>query len=448
VRYASDSELVKQYNQLFLWFNVIYFFLDMKGTQRIFHDGNARILVSDIHMKQKPLTLVETFVGCGGAHLGFTQNGFKSLLVNDINRDMLDTLLLNDVVQKEKMFHGSVCDLRGNVLKTYISEPVDVLFGGIVCKGFSTAGLRNPFDKRNYLFREQLRLVEELRPKVSVIENVRGLKTMYLYRENDATKEAIQAYLALLEKNKKLHGGKITRRKQGVPYDDIQSSIAVNRAEMKRILSLMSDYTFNVFDEIQRRYEQLGYAVFSQVMDASDYGSFTRRKRLIIVAVRKDIEKQFHFPEKIGRKKTLVNALRQIDYEGVNHPTVDKANRPMKHSRNSIRRFSLIPEGKTLLDVMENVPKELQLSSVYSRGSACRLDRNKTVPTLVPGTCNFSIHPWEDRLITLREAATITGFPITYKFSGLVVSRYIQVGNAVPVHLADAIAKSVRNVLS
>lgn len=403
------------------------------------------------HTQMKPLTLVETFVGCGGAHLGFIQNGFKSLLVNDIDRDMLNTLLLNNVTQEETMFHGSISDLRGGVLKKYISEPVDVLFGGIVCKGFSTVGLRNPFDERNYLFREQLRLVEVLRPKVSIIENVPALKSMYLYRQDDKIVKDVQAYLQLLEKNKKLYGEKRRRRKKGIEYEDIRSTMASNRVKMKTILNRLEEYKFNVFEEIKQRYNQLGYTVTSKIMNASDYGSFTRRKRLIIVAVRQDIQKQFRFPEKsaqLAQKKTLQDALDHIDYNGINNPKIDNDNQAMKHRRDSIRRFHLIPEGKTLVDVMDNIPKELRLSSQYSRGSACRLDRNKPVPTLVPGTCNFPIHPWKDRLLTVREAATITGFPITYKFSGSCVSKCIQVGNAVPVHIASAIAKSIIALLS
>jgi site-specific DNA-cytosine methylase len=73
------------------------------------------------------------------------------------------------------------------LIKTKIgNKKVDVLFGGIVCKGFSLAGVRNPFDPRNYLYKHQLRLVNILKPKVSVIENVTAIKNMILkyFRNN------------------------------------------------------------------------------------------------------------------------------------------------------------------------------------------------------------------------------------------------------------------------
>ena len=70
-----------------------------------------------------------------------------------------------------------------------------------------------------------------------------------------------------------------------------------------------------------------------------------------------------------------------------------------------------------------------------------RLSFDSLAPTLVPGHSNFPLHPKYDRSITVREAATITGFPIDYKFFGSHSKRCEQVGNAVPPPLANAIAK-------
>lgn len=76
-----------------------------------------------------------------------------------------------------------------------------------------------------------------------------------------------------------------------------------------------------------------------------------------------------------------------------------------------------------------------------------RLDGNSPSPTLVPGHSNFPVHPKEHRSITVREAATITGFPNDYKFFGSHTKRCEEVGNAVPPPLSSAVAKSVKNVL-
>lgn len=398
------------------------------------------------NLKENTFNIVETFVGCGGAHLGFKNNGFKTLLVNDIDKNMISTLIQNKCVTDEQAITCPIEELTNEILEKNINEPVDVLFGGIVCKGFSLAGVRNPFDKRNYLYQHQLRIVEKLKPKVSIIENVVGFKNMTLYRENKNTIESFKNYTKLSDENKNLNGEKSARRKEDKPYDDLQNKITQNKKSMSAILENIKQYEFNIFDEIKSKYEDLGYTVYDKVLQASKYGGYTHRKRLIIVAVRNDITKTYQFPKET-KSFNLIDALNLININSVNNPDTDEDNRPMKHNEKTVARFKHIPEGKNIADVINNVPPELKISKFYSRGNTQRLDRNKTVPTLVPGHSNFPIHPWEHRSITVREAATITGFPINYKFIGSHSARCMQIGNAVPVYLADAIAKSVINVL-
>ena len=96
---------------------------------------------------------------------------------------------------------------------------------------------------------------------------------------------------------------------------------------------------------------------------------------------------------------------------------------------------------------MDKVPKHLKISKFYSRGCTMRLDENKSCPTLVPGHSNFPIHPNEHRSISVREAAQITGFPSGYKFFGNHTKRCEQVGNAVPIPLAYALANECKKIL-
>ena len=120
--------------------------------------------------KNNGFTIVETFVGAGGAHLGFKKAGFETILVNDNDKDTINTLLQNNVIHNDKYLLCPIEDISEQIIKEKIgAQKVDVLFGGIVCKGFSLAGVRNPFDPRNYLYKHQLRLVNILKPKVSVI---------------------------------------------------------------------------------------------------------------------------------------------------------------------------------------------------------------------------------------------------------------------------------------
>jgi len=399
------------------------------------------------NLSNKKFTIMETFVGCGGAHLGFKQNGFESLLVNDIDKNMISTLLKNKCITEDSAYTGPIENLTNDIILNKIKgKNVDVLFGGIVCKGFSLAGVRNPFDSRNYLYKEQLRIVKLIKPKVSIIENVVGFKNMVIYRKNDNTIKTFNDYTNLSDLNKKFNGEKSARRKDNKDYQDLNLKIKDNKTKMINLLKCIDNYKYNIFDEITKIYEELGYKVHHKILEAVKYNGFTHRKRLIIVAVRNDIKKEYIYPEETNNY-TLLDALNKIDYNGINNPDVDVDNQPMNHKDKSVERFKFIPEGKNIAVVMDDVPEHLKVSKFFSRGNTQRLDRNKSVPTLVPGHSNFPIHPWEHRSITVREAATITGFPIDYKFIGGHSSRCMQIGNAVPVYLADAIAKSVIKIL-
>jgi DNA (cytosine-5)-methyltransferase 1 len=353
------------------------------------------------------ITIFETFVGAGGAHLGFKKAGFTSLLVNDIDKDTIDTLLKNKVINPDEYLLCPIEDITESLIKSKIGDKrVDVLFGGIVCKGFSLAGVRNPFDIRNYLYKHQLRLVELLKPKVSVIENVTAIKNMILYVNCADTVKIFADYTTLSDNNK-----------------------------------------YSVLDDIKQTYEKLGYRFYEKILQTDKYGGYTNRKRIIMVAVRNDITKEYVYPAEMNTNYTLNDALNLIDYAGINNPALDEDNKPMKHNKKTIDRFKLIPEGTNIADVIDDIPEDLKISAFYSRGNTQRLNRNLPAPTLVPGHSNFPIHPWEHRSITVREAATVTGFPIDYKFVGSHTSRCVQIGNAVPVHLSYNIALSVKKLL-
>jgi DNA (cytosine-5)-methyltransferase 1 len=391
-----------------------------------------------------PLTILETFVGAGGAHLGFKNAGFESVLVNDIDPDTIKTLIQNKVVREDQCLTCPIEEVTEDQLKGL--HP-DVLFGGIVCKGFSMAGVRNPFDVRNYLYKHQLRLVSILKPKVSVIENVTAIKNMILYRECDETVNTFREYTQLSDLNKNLNGEKSSKRKSNESYADLNVEINKNKKKMDELLKNIEKHKYSVMDDIKSEYERLGYTFYEKILQTDKYGGYTNRKRIIMVAVRNDIETVYEFPPELNTSNTLNDALNLIDYTGINRAEVDEDNKSMKHNKKTVDRFKLIPEGQNIADVVDELPDELKISAFYSRGNTQRLDRHKPAPTLVPGHSNFPIHPWEHRSITVREAATITGFPIDYKFHGSHTSRCIQIGNAVPVHLAYAVALSVKKLL-
>ena len=125
-------------------------------------------------IKPGQFTVGETFVGAGGTHVGFKEAGFKTLFVNDINKDCIKTLLFNNPeLKSSSIYQCSILDLNGKKIKYDIkNKSLDVLFGGIVCKGFSLAGEKSPNDERNFFYRKQIQLVKDLKPKISIIDNL------------------------------------------------------------------------------------------------------------------------------------------------------------------------------------------------------------------------------------------------------------------------------------
>lgn len=126
-------------------------------------------------MVKKP-TVISTFAGCGGSSLGYQLAGFHELLAVEWDDNAVTTFKLNfpDV----PVFHGDIAKLSGaECLRLAGLKPgeLDVLDGSPPCQGFSTAGKRQLDDPRNSLFKEYVRLLMELQPKVFVMENVSGM---------------------------------------------------------------------------------------------------------------------------------------------------------------------------------------------------------------------------------------------------------------------------------
>ena len=400
-------------------------------------------------------TVAETFVGCGGSHFGFKKSGYKSVMENDIWSDALKTLKQNDEDLNE---NEVICDDIYNINAQYLKDKnidavnVDVFIGGVVCKGFSLAGIRNPYDERNYLYLQQLRLVGILRPKISIIENVPGMLNMKILsrNNNESVKELCSKLNDICDQHKKIRGRLIAEKKRltkDMPekerneLNDIitatkqeMDALKNERREMEKNLEINK---YSVVGHIEKIYNTLGYDVYKKVLMCSDYGCYTNRQRLFIVAVRRDLNIKWEYPTPTTKenKPTVREAFKRLDYAGVNSPLVDNDNKPMNHSATTVEKFKNIDAGGKSAE------------GYFSRGTSSRLAYDKPAPTLVPGHSAFQIHPTEHRSITVREGATLTGFDTTFKFYGSHTSRCMQIGNAIPVTMAYAMAEQCKKVL-
>jgi DNA (cytosine-5)-methyltransferase 1 len=335
-----------------------------------------------VRKKNYKYNVVSLFTGAGGLDIGFEEFGkFNILCASDIEEECKNTYNLN---YPEVPFINK--DIRiitaKEILKMTNGIRPDVVIGGPPCQGFSIMGDKNSGDPRNSLFEAYARLVKNLEPKCFVFENVKGVKSMF----------------------------------NGKYLIDIANTFAA-----------------------------LGYDIYFDILDASDYGIPQKRERVVIVGTRLDNE--FFYPSKdsisIGNLKCKIN---------VDDAIMDLANKEdfpnhiiLNHSDKVKRRYKLIPEGGKLPSP-EKLPQDIRRKNFGNTYN--RLHRFRHAPTMVPGNNAFPIHPTLDRSLTPREAARIQSFPDNFIFTGNRRIQCIAVGNAVPPLLGARLAQSVYNHLN
>ncbi len=339
-------------------------------------------------MKDK-YTYIDLFTGAGGLYRGFKDAGMEHLFSVEIWKPAIETLKKNypDI----ELFEGDIRNLKGDELKRLLKgRECDVLVGGPPCQGFSTIGKRLAKDPRNELVFEFIRMVDEVRPKFFIMENVKGL-------------------------------------------------LSANNGIMREL----------IIDE----FKKIGYTnTISKVLNATDYNVPQARQRVFFFGIRDDVEikRELTFPSKSEKKVTVGDAI--MDLMGKENAVPNHI--PMNHNQTVVKRIQCIPEGGGIpkdglpedvaygsrSDYKENKLKNF--SHVYKR-----LDRKKAATTMVPGHNAFPLHPVADRSLTVREAARIQTFPDDVIFCGSRQEQCIQVGNAVPVKLAEALAKNVISYL-
>tara|TARA_B100001057_G_scaffold158176_1_gene158785 strand:- start:1262 stop:2521 length:1260 start_codon:yes stop_codon:yes gene_type:complete len=419
-------------------------------------------------MKNK-LTAMETFVGAGGSYLGLKKAGFKTIYVNEIDKNFTKTLTYNNKKDLEKCIVDvkPIEEVNFQKLRNKLNikkKKLDLIFGGPVCKGYSLAGVRDPSDIRNTLYRHQIRMIAEFLPKISIIENVPAMRTSLILKSG-IEKEKLKEISYIWKQLDIFKGLKAKLTKKGKGFSKVElNNYNLIKSKKKKYEDFVKNNSISVIDDISEMLAKLGYKIYIENLNAAWFGSYTKRVRTFVVAVRKDIKKEFIFPTITNFDyktklngfnivkdpkpfKTIKEAFKELDYKRINSPKNDLDNAPMNHNEKSVQRFKLIPKGKNIVDVMDKVPKDLKISKFYSRGCTMRLDDNSPSPTLVPGHSNFPVHPYEHRSISVREAAQITGFPSNYKFFGNHTKRCEQVGNAVPIPLAFALANQCKKIL-
>lgn len=262
----------------------------------------------------------------------------------------------------------------------------DGIIGGPPCQSWSEAGsLRGIEDPRGQLFYEYIRILKDKRPKFFLAENVKG---MMAQRHNDAV------------------------------------------------------------SAIVHQFEEAGYDVFIQLLNANDYGVPQERKRVFYIGFRKDLHIQFEFPEPQEYKPTFRDAI--ADLQGSEVPALDK---------NKTNGQLVIPNHEYFIGAYSTIfmsrnrvrQWDEPAFTVQASGRQCQIHPQAPVMPKVEKNLNKFAEGSEHlyRRLTVREAARVQGFPDDFIFHYESVNDgYKMIGNAVPVQLAQAVAERIRSFLN
>lgn len=343
------------------------------------------------------LNVLDLFCGCGGLSYGFESAGYNILLGIDNDSKALETFELNH--DHAKSICGDITQIayERDIKPLLDGKEIDVIIGGPPCQGMSLSGPRKFDDPRNKLYLSYIRLVDEIRPKAFVIENVPGLVGLF-------------------------------------------------KGQIK--------------DSIIEKFSSMGYNIQYKIMCAADYGVPQNRKRVVFVGMKtgtffypKQNENKITCSMALSDLPPLEN---EIGKEIAEYATdvQNEYQRLMRKRSNDVRNhiaanhsekvktiISLVPDGGNYKDLPPKYRNSRNFHVAWTRFAS-----DKPAPTIDTGH-RHHFHYKYNRVPTVRECARLQSFPDDFYFLGNKTQQFRQVGNAVPPLMAQAIAEQLKKEL-
>ncbi|MGY8611357.1 DNA cytosine methyltransferase [Bacillus altitudinis] len=387
------------------------------------------------------MKVLDLFAGAGGFSLGFELAGCEIIGGIEVDAWAGETFMTNH--RDAILLNGDIQTYSNEfLLKTFENNEPDIIIGGPPCQGFSISNRKagDPKDPRNSLFTEFIRVASLFKPQYLVMENVPNL------------------------------------------------------------LKAKTESKEKVIDIIIREMESLGYHVYVNVLNATDYGVPQIRKRMFVIGSLSKLENPFPLQTHIlPNEIDLLNSNLQItptlwdaisdlpeidarqgseemeydkepmnDYQSFLRGDCNRVynHKAMNHSKRMVERFESMTFGNSIADVPEHLRpyKRNEIGTIsdklYDQNNR-RMHPDKPCHTIAASFYANFVHPYKHRNFTAREGARIQTFPDWYVFKGkpTVVSKkllqregrfdesylcqYNQIGNAVPPLLAKAVANNL-----
>ena len=329
-------------------------------------------------MPQEIVPIISLFCGAGGLDYGFRRERFRTLFACDNANAAIQSYNFN--AKRRVAREIDLAAIKPNSLCEAIDEmspnlsPQGVI-GGPPCQGFSRANVQaNPKDPRNLLpfrYAEILAAMnDKYRLKFFVFENVMGLMTL---------KHAAQ------------------------------------------------------FQAIRRAFQEAGFILFHQALDAKDFGVPQFRRRLFLVGLNEKLfpNIDFDFPVGKGCQATVRDAI-----AGLPEPVFFKRGLKSTDIAYHPNHWTMLPRSAKFL-----------ADQVINGRSFRRLEWDEVSPTVAYGNREIHVHPNGRRRLSIHEAMLLQGFPTTYRLIGNFSQQVTQVSNAVPPPVAQVIARAIRRAL-
>ena len=371
----------------------------IEEERNAFEDCSEAIEFDKLVYDENKFNLLSLFSGCGGLDLGFEMAGLKvvmgekimeaamkdkNIFNENIQQNVFNTIYVNDIFNEARETYkknaGKYIYMdKSDIRKVKKFPKADIVLGGFPCPGFSEAGPRLVDDKRNFLYLHFIRCLMQSKPKIFVGENVKGMMTL-------------------------------------------------GKGE--------------VFKQIVQDFAAAGYTVYHKLLNSAEYGVPQIRERVILVGVRNDIDFEYKFPEPTHGYG--VKGLKEV--ATLRDAIGDLVNSPGEYFTGS---YSTIFMSRNRKKSWNQPSFTIQASGRQAPihpngGPMLHIGKDKYV---------FSDGEENNRRLSVKEIARIQTFPDWYEFSrGENVKKsenakldlvYKQIGNAVPVRLAMAVAEPI-----
>ena len=346
--------------------------------------------------------VISLFSGAMGLDIGLEKAGLNVVIGQDFDESCVKTMQANG----HNVLGGDIREIDPRKLLELtglsVGEPF-LICGGPPCQPFSTAGKRLGInDPRGSLFMDFIRMIDYIRPRFFVMENVKGIMSAPL------------KHVPLAERNE----------------NDPDQRLGT------------------VLDVILSEFDKLGYKTVYGVLDAVNYGVPQFRERFVLIGSR-DNEGIFlpiptHFQmhqDKAYQWKTVRDAIADLEFDKGEGATL---------SEERLNFLKMVPEGGNWRDLPKDIIP-IAMGGAYKSGGGKvgfyrRLSYDQPSPTVVTSPvqkATMMCHPTQDRPLSIKEYARIQQFPDDWIFTGTTAAKYRQIGNAVPVGLAKAIGNAV-----